>query len=80
MRKLIGRYQGNELTSILGLRPGPWLSGMLERVLDWQWQNVGADKAAAAAWVLGEKETLVLAGAVVAGENKRKKREKKEKV
>lgn len=80
MLKLIVCHQGNELTSILGFRPGPWLSGMLERVVDWQWQNEGADKEAAAAWVLGEKEALVLAGAVAMGEGKKGKREKKAKV
>lgn len=59
--------------------PGPWLSGMLENMVSWQWQNVGADKEAATAWVLDQKEALILAGAVVGVDTRRGKRGKKEK-
>lgn len=59
--------------------PGPWLSGILDNMVDWQWQNVGADKEAATAWVLNHKEALILAGAVVGVDKRKGKRGKKEK-
>lgn len=72
--------QGNEVATLLGLKPGLWLHPMMESILHWEWRNLGVDKEAAMAWVLDQKEALVSSGAVAAtaGGKMRKKAKGKE--
>lgn len=71
--------QGHEITSILGLKAGAWLTGIQEGMVDWQWQNLGIGKSGVAAWLLGQRERLLLEGAVEGIDERKGKKGKKEK-
>jgi hypothetical protein len=66
--------QGKDLQAILGVKAGPWLSGAISQMLDWQWQNPQKDKEAAIERVKESKEKLLPeAGAQVETKWKKKK-------
>lgn len=48
-------------------------------MVDWQWQNLGIDKAGVTTWMLDQKERLVLGGAVKGAGEKKGRKGKKEK-
>ena len=49
--------QGNDVTSVLGVNPGPWTAVVLAKVVEWQLENPKGDKDACVAWLEEERRS-----------------------